>query len=76
MVTKLVVQPINMKVPTYKTNSPFRQYRATIVTQREENKQGDYRVTDKWCVIEAYPDKLKHYLHKRIIDAIGKCRLK
>lgn len=43
-----------------------RQYRVTIVTTPD----------DRWCVIEANPERLKQFIHKTLVAAIGgKCRL-
>jgi len=65
---RLDAQHVNMRVVSNRLGN--RQYRVTIVTKTFLST-----IDDRWCIIEAYPERLKHELHRRIVKEIGKCRL-
>ena len=66
---KLTVQPFNIHL---KSKTGFQQRRVTIVTKTDEYTGKNI---DRWCVVEAYPKRLKLYLYNRVVKAVGRCRL-
>jgi len=62
------IQKVNMR-------EHQRQYRTTFVTKLIEGMDGEMRPVDRWVTIEAYPERLKQHLYKRVIEVVGRCRL-